>query len=504
MEVSTIVGFFVTYSEVIGFCYISIILTITGMVGNILMYLTFNYSRKRKKGDANKNAPAHSASKEKVRVIDDFKENTYIEGDSTKEAKDDRKNGERNGEKTYEGANKGAKSKSSGSYYSGKITVLIIKIYTLAMNIVKINRVPGEATLTIFYAEMLSAINFAFCLTLIPWPLLYFWGALHQSLFWRSKPYNVFMSNLEFPLRNIFSKISTGIVLCMTVDRFIALKIPLRYKSVSTLKNGKIALIVISLATVFMESTTVFWYTLTYIDFIVMKNYLYYNASANNSIEHWLSRNATSFSEVHTTFLSNISFISRAHSRDQYINIYSGYFRAGGTKFSRMRIFFIIENVREVIMVGLPMILIAVLSYFIVVAHRSFFRNKKRMKEKSRSLKDVANINNDSSIQNDDKSTITKGNRNNAQLKLSAEESRATLTQLTIVIQFFLCEVPQALITAVYNRFSCRSLNDIDCKFRDFIVVTNVLQLANHCVTFYVFLVFNDNFRKLLRDLFTQ
>ncbi|CAK9301432.1 unnamed protein product [Gordionus sp. m RMFG-2023] len=475
------------------------------------MYLSYNHSRKKNnEGECKKrnigrvkfsfvqDPPAKLM--EKIRVIDEFKEvnSMNYSNKEYEDARDERSeiSFTNNTIEKSISVNKGERYFSSNPYL-GKL-YQIFNINLLALKIVNNrNRTPVKATLTIFYAEMLSVVNFTFCLTLIPWPLLYFWGAYYQSPFWRSKYYNIFMSNLEFPLRNILSKISIGIILGMTVDRFIALKIPLRYKSLCTPKNGKIALVAIFLISVIMESTVVFWYRTSYTEFIIMKNYLYYNASLNDSIEYWLALNTTTLSKLQGIISLNYSSIFYIDPHNPYINIYSGYLLLGGTKISQTEWFIIIDSLREIVMVAFPMLFIAVLSYFIVVSHRAYFLNKKRMKELSQI----------------DKNTVIKNNSNNTNnkafiskrpiLKLSPEETKATLTQIIIVIQFLLCEVPLAILNSLYNKYSC-SDNDLNCKFRDYIMLTNMLDLANTCLTFYIFIVFNYNFRKLVRDLFTQ
>ncbi|CAK9301435.1 unnamed protein product [Gordionus sp. m RMFG-2023] len=476
------------------------------------MYLSYNHSRKK-----------ICRSETKIRNIVKEK-SSYVQHPSTKStekicATDDfmEVKSMNNSNKEFEDARRDGRSEISFTNYSTEMSIgmnngeryfpinlylgKIFKINLFTLKIKNRNKIPIKTTLTMFYAEMLSAVNFTFCLTLIPWPLLYFWGAYYQSPFWRSKYYNIFMSNLEFPLRNILSKVSIGIILGMTVDRFIALKIPLRYKSLCTPKNGKIGLVVIFLISVITQSTAIFWYRTSYIDFIVIKNYLYYNASLNDSIEHWLTLNITTYSKLQGKSLRNHSSILYIHPGNPYINVYSGYLMQGGTKISNMKMFIIIESIREILMVGLPMLFIAVLSYFIVVSHRAYFLNKKRMKELSQTNKNsIINNNNNNS---NNKALISKRPIDSNNIKLSPEEYRATLTQISIVIQFFLCEMPQAILNSLYNKYSC-SLNDLNCKFRDYIILTNVLDIANTCLTFYIFLVFNDNFRKLVRDLFTQ
>ncbi|CAK9301350.1 unnamed protein product [Gordionus sp. m RMFG-2023] len=258
-ELKTASGFFITNFEKVGYCYISLVLIVLGMVGNILMYLSFNNSRK-KSGVKKENIESsqittltHSIYNIKKTVIEDI-EIGEIEKDFCKKDKEGLKIEERFLSQQKNQQSNANKLESSNKLYSSNLIILhvVSKIHSIARKIVNRNKV---ANITTFYAEWLSVNNFIFCLTLTPWPLLYYWGAYNQSLFWRSKYYK-FMSNIEFPIRNICSKISTGITLAMSVDRFIALKIPLRYKSLSTLKNSKIGLIIIILASVMIESRT--------------------------------------------------------------------------------------------------------------------------------------------------------------------------------------------------------------------------------------------------------
>ncbi|CAK9301353.1 unnamed protein product [Gordionus sp. m RMFG-2023] len=504
IELKTVSGFFITNFEIVGYCYISLVLTVLGMVGNILMYLSFNNSRKKSCGKKQNiefsqittlTQDLSSKYNEKKTVIEDI-EKGEIEKDFCKKDKEGMKIEERFLSQRRNQKSNANKLESYKKMHSSNSSILhvVSKIHSIARKIV--NRNKGLATVTTFYAECLSVNNFVFCLTLTPWPLLYYWGAYNQSMFWRSKYYNLFMSNIEFPLRNICSKISTGITLAMTVDRFIALKMPLRYKSLSTLKNSKIGMIIITLASVLIESRTTNWFRTVYVHFIVMKNYLYYNPLSDKYIESWLSLNNSNISNIQPNLVQSNSSILLAKSSIQYINVYSGYFLDGITQTKLLHVF---EILCEILAVGFPMLIIAVLSYFIVVALRAYFKNRKKMKELFHMNKNN-NINN-SNVRDDNTSKI-QGNRTN--LKLSAEESKATLTQITIVIQFFICEIPQAIASTFYYNFMCESLNDLNCNFRNYLVLTNILMLANHCLTFYIFMIFNDNFRKLVKNIFVH
>ncbi|CAK9301355.1 unnamed protein product [Gordionus sp. m RMFG-2023] len=498
IELKTVSGFFITNFEIVGYCYISLVLTVLGMVGNILMYLSFNNSRK-KSGGKKQNIESsqittltHSIYNIKKTVIEDI-EKGEIKKDFCKKDKEGMKIEERFLSPRRNQKSNANKLESCKKMHSINLNIshVVSKIHSIARKIVSRNK--GLATVTTFYAECLSVNNFIFCLTLTPWPLLYYWGTYNQSLFWRSKYYNLFMSNIEFPLRNICSKISTGITLAMTVDRFIALKMPLRYKSLSTLKNSKIGMIIITLASVMIESRTTNWFRTVYVHFIVMKNYLYYNPLSDKYIERWLSLNNSNISNIQPNLIqSNSSILLK--SSIQYINVYSGYFLEPVTQ---TKLLHILEIICEILAVGVPMLIIAVLSYFIIVALRSYFKNRKKMKELFHNNKNI-NINN-SNVRDDNTSKIN-GNRTN--LKLSAEESKATMTQITIVIQFFICEIPQAITSTFYYNFMCESLNDLNCNFRNYLVLTNILMLANHCLTFYIFMIFNDNFRKLVKNIF--
>ncbi|CAK9301153.1 unnamed protein product [Gordionus sp. m RMFG-2023] len=481
IELETVSGFFVTNFEKIGYCYISLVLAVLGMVGNILMYLSFNNSRKKGGGkkqniesDQITTLTGDFSSKyiEKRTVTEDI-EKGEIEKDFCKKDKEgsQRINQQFNADKLV----------TSKILHSSNLCIshVVSKIHSIAWKIV--NRNKGLATVTTFYAEILSVNNFIFCLTLTPWPLLYYWGAYNQSLFWRSKYYNLFMSNIEFPLRNICSKISTGITLAMTVDRFIALKMPLRYKSLSTLKNSKICLIIITLASVYDRKITC---TTTHCRI--------------NISNTWLSLNISNISNIQPTLVQSNSSILLVKSSIQYINVYHGYFLETVPETKLLHIF---EILSEILTVGFPMLLIAVLSYFIVVALRAYFKNRKKMKELFHMNKNKNNNINNNNVRDDNTSKI-HGNRTN--FKLSAEESKATLTQITIVIQFYICEIPQAITSIFYYNFMCKSMNDLNCNFRSYLVLTNILMMANHCLSFYIFMIFNENFRKLVKNIFVQ
>ncbi|CAK9301611.1 unnamed protein product [Gordionus sp. m RMFG-2023] len=492
-ELKMVSGFFITKSERIGFCYISLVLTVLGMVGNILMFLSFNGSRKKSCGkerikEAIVTQDSTSKYNKKIPVIVDFKEDKLGEDFKKNEKgikveESQRKNQQSDNSKTL---------KSSNLHYFLSILHIVSKIYTFARKI--FNKNKGQATVTTLFAETLSVNNFLFCFTLIPWPLLYYWGAYNQSQFWRSKYYNLFMSNLEFPLRNVCLKISIGITLAMTVDRFIALKIPLRYKSLSTLKNCKISLIIITLVSIVTESRTILWYRTAYVHFIFMKNYLNYNSLLDQYFERWLLLNVSN-TDLH--IVQGNSSIPFEQASTQYINVYNGYFL---DIVFQDKLPYILEILSDIISVIIPVLLITILSYFIVVAHRAYFINRKRMKKLSYAHKIINN--NNSNINNN--TFISKSPGNGIKLKLSGEESTATLIQITIVVQFLICEIPQLITHLAYKYFMCKSLNDLNCSFRDYLVLAHVLNLANHCLTFYIFMIFNENFRKLAKDIFVQ
>ncbi|CAK9301351.1 unnamed protein product [Gordionus sp. m RMFG-2023] len=200
-----------------------------------------------------------------------------------------------------------------------------------------------------------------------------------------------------------------------------------------------------------------------------MKNYLYYNPLWDKYIERWLKLNISNISNIQTNFVQSNSSILLVKSSNQYINVYNGYFMELVTQTKLVHVF----EILSAILMGFPMLLIAVLSYFLFVAHRAYFKNRKKMKELFHIIKNI-NINN-RNVRDDNTSKI-HDNRTN--FKLSAEESKATLTQIIIVIQFFICEIPQAITSIFYYNFMCKSLNDLNCNFRNYLVINNILKLT--------------------------
>ncbi|CAK9294628.1 unnamed protein product [Gordionus sp. m RMFG-2023] len=400
------------------------------------------------------------------------------------------------------------------------------------------------------YMNLMAIFDFLSCIAAIPWPLLYYWGKKQVASFWKNRDFDSyvpyyqsylyvsFLSVVEFPLKFTFSKTSDILIIVLSVDRYIAIRYPLRYHRLQGQMNVKYITTSILVLCLLLELPTTTWYETIplHISNIILNCNKFNSTVITNSTADYLN-GTTINSRVKSNFptpkdnLLNLNRVKR--------------FELISKSYRKDHAFFIYEIIREILLTYIPLVLLFILNINIIFIFTKYLKDKQGMilntvnrftsSEKSENINNrlkqpfnckVRPIDNIDSIIGNSKdkalitnindqilfdrlpsinlttansSTIIKSEHySDRHLELSKKEKRLTYTMIILIMKYLIFTIPLATVDAIYMEFCCP---DSYCLFRDIVTLANFLEIIKSSTNFFIYYTLDETFKRILKSL---
>lgn len=250
-----------------------------------------------------------------------------------------------------------------------------------------------------------------------------------------------FYSHLEYPIANMFMASSIFIVVCLTVDRFISVCLPERFRSAqTTAKPGKVILLCYIVA------------------FIISAPLAFLNRVCTDSTNNLTTATVPvpSYSFVENTIITHMA---------------------------PWKMYIIVEEI--IIRFG-PAIILASLNFLIIVRFRQITNRKHEL---------LGGASGDSGSGGNDQ-LLLRGER--ISKRIYKEEKRLVVLLTAIVVLFFITTTPVAFLAIFYSESMKKNF-----AFEIFRAMANDLELCNFALNFYIYFLCSKEFRKKFLSFFT-
>ena len=286
-----------------------------------------------------------------------------------------------------------------------------------------------------------------------------------------------YQAHLKLPLINIFMASSVYIILCMTFNRFCSIWKPDFFRRFHTLRN---AVISISLCFIFGILIHI---PLCFQNFIVEREMLNLTIKDETNNETWskVENGTRKLPEIKPKNRTEIFYESAEYEQVAESDIF--------------KIYLVVSEI--FLRIG-PIIVLIILNPLIIIKFREISRKKDLLKRNPIFNMDpinyavAENLCEESAPRVSGQSSLVK--RSAQRLK---EERMLVLVLISLIILFVFCTTPATILSISYSVKLNYNLN-----FQVFRAVSNILELLNFTLNFYIYCLCSSEIRSAFVDVF--